>query len=78
MSLGYVVNCDVRKVGESQGLRIVVQSQYPLSVVYSSVETAISTIDDFLSTMSDETFEQQRSAMYKHYKTFFPSSLTAG
>ena len=63
MSLGYVVSCDIRKIGENHGMRIIVQSQYPLSIVYSTIENAISSLDDFLSTMSVETFERNRSAL---------------
>jgi secreted Zn-dependent insulinase-like peptidase len=63
MSLGYVVSCDIRKIGENHGMRIIVQSQYPLTVVYSTIENAISSLDDFLSTMSVETFERNRSAL---------------
>jgi len=63
MSLGYVVCCDIRKMGENHGMRIVVQSQYPLSIVYSTIENAILSLDEFLSTMSVETFERNRSAL---------------
>jgi len=63
MSLGYVVICDIRKVGDNHGMRIVVQSQYPLTVVYSTIENAISSLEEFLSTMSEETFERNRSSV---------------
>ena len=61
MSLGYVVNCDVRKVGDGHGLRIIVRSQYPFFVVYTTVENAVSAVDDFLAAILEETFEQSRS-----------------
>jgi hypothetical protein len=63
MSLGYVVICDIRKVGDNHGMRIVVQSQYPLTVVYSTIENAISSLEECLSTMSEETFERNRSSV---------------
>ena len=63
MSIGYVVNCDIRKVADNHGLRIVVQSQYPLSIVYATIENAISALDEFLSTMTVETFERNRKAL---------------
>ena len=63
MALGYVVNCDVRKVGGSHGFRIIVQSQYPLCVVHASIEDAVANLDEFLTTMAEESFEQQRSAL---------------
>ena len=63
MALGYVVNCDVRKVGGSHGFRITVQSQYPLCVVHSSIEAAVSGLEEFLTALTEETFEQQRSGL---------------
>ena len=63
MSLGYVVTCDIRRVGDNHGMQVIVQSQYPLTVVYSTVENAISSLGDFLSTMSAESFERSRASV---------------
>ena len=51
----------IRKVGDGHGLRIIVRSQYPFFVVYTTVENAVSAVDDFLAAILEETFEQSRS-----------------
>ena len=63
MSLGYVVTCDIRRVGDNHGMQVIVQSQYPLTVVYSTVENAISSLNDFLSTMSVDSFSRNRASL---------------
>ena len=41
VQLGYVVCSDVRKVNGTLGFRVVVESQYPLSFVVDTVESAL-------------------------------------
>jgi secreted Zn-dependent insulinase-like peptidase len=63
MSLGYVVTCDIRRVSDNHGMQVIVQSQYPLTVVYATVENAISSLKDFLSTIDAESFERNRASL---------------
>ena len=63
-ALGYVIGCDIRQgnANTTIGLRITVESHYPLPVVHSRIEEAILSLDDFLSNMSEETYEMGKSA----------------
>ena len=53
VQLGYVVCCDIRKVNGTLGFRVVVESQYPLSFVIDTVESALDGLDEFLSDQAD-------------------------
>ena len=63
-ALGYVVGCDIRQgnANTTIGLRITVESHYPLPVVHSRIEEGILSLDDFLSSMSEETFQMSKNA----------------
>ena len=63
-ALGYVVGCDIRQgnANTTIGLRITVESHYPLPVVHSRIEEGILSLDDFLSNMSEETFQMGKNA----------------
>ena len=53
VQLGYVVCCDIRKVNGTLGFRVIVESQYPLSFVIDTVESALDGLDEFLSDQAD-------------------------
>jgi secreted Zn-dependent insulinase-like peptidase len=61
--LGYVVGCDIRKVNDSLGFRITVESQYPLMVVYRTIEEALEDLDDYLANMTLEDFDMSKNAV---------------
>jgi secreted Zn-dependent insulinase-like peptidase len=63
-ALGYVIGCDIRQgnANTTIGLRITVESHYPLPVVHARIEESILSLDEFLSSMSDETFQMGKSA----------------
>lgn len=60
VQLGYVVSCDIRK-GEANmtlGLRITVESQYPLQIVHSTIEESLASLESFLDhELSEASFE---------------------
>ena len=53
VQLGYVVCCDIRKVNGTLGFRVIVESQYPLSFVIDTVESALDGLDQFLADQAD-------------------------
>lgn len=61
--LGYVVGCDIRKVNDRLGFRITVESQYPLMVIFKTIEDALEGLDDFLARMSESEFEMSKAAV---------------
>ena len=63
-ALGYVVGCDIRQgnANTTIGLRITVESHYPLPVVHSRIEEGILGLEEFLRNMSEETFSMSKSA----------------
>ena len=61
---GYVVGCDIRKMNNTLGFRIIVESQYPLTIVYETIEKALSDLDSFLTYEVDpESLEQAKQAL---------------
>ena len=53
VQLGYVVCSDVRKVNGTLGFRVIVESQYPLSFVVDTVESALDGLDEFLTLQAE-------------------------
>lgn len=64
-ALGYVVSCDIRRGNSNAtiGLRIIVESHYPLAVVHSRIEESLLNLNDFLHDMTEEAFEMGKSAL---------------
>ena len=61
--LGYVVGCDIRKIKDRLGFRIIVESQYPLSIVHKTIEDSLEDLDDFLAHMDENDFEMSKAAV---------------
>jgi len=61
--LGYVVNCDIRKVNGRLGFRITVESQYPLTMVLATIEESLEDLDDHLAKMEESQFSMSKAAV---------------
>ena len=61
--LGYVVGCDIRKIKDRLGFRIIVESQYPLCIVHKTIEDSLEDLDDFLAHMDEKDFEMSKAAV---------------
>ena len=52
--LGYAINVDIRRINQTLGLRIIVESQYPLSVVYETINRGIDSLDEYLNELKED------------------------
>lgn len=72
--LGYVVNSGARRSRGVQGFRVIVQSARELDHVNQRIESFIASMRDYISSMSDETFQKQREG-YIVKKTEIPKRM---
>ncbi len=64
VALGYVVDVDIRKNSSSLGLRTVVESQYPLSLVHDTIEGCLDKMEAYLDEeVSEEVLEAGKRAV---------------
>lgn len=61
--LGYIVFSGVRRTSEAQGLRVLVQSDKHPRYVERRIDSFIDSMLDYLSTMSEEQFEDYKKAL---------------
>ena len=61
--LGYVIGCDIRKLNNSTGLRIYVESQFPPSAVNDAVEDCLSDLEAYLKTLNHADFKIHINAL---------------
>ena len=61
--LGYVIGCDIRKLNNSTGLRIYVESQFPPSTVHDAIEDILSELEAYLKTQNHSDFKIHINAL---------------
>lgn len=61
--LGYVVGCDIRRINNTLGFRIIVESQYPLTLVNETIEKSLADLNEYLESIDEETFQMSREAL---------------
>ena len=61
--LGYVIGCDIRKLNNSTGLRIYVESQFPPNAVNDAIEECLSDLEAYLKTLNHADFKIHINAL---------------